>query len=432
SNGAITFVPDNAASHTVRSSGPDGTVLTIAANAVINGGSPSLTSTISSTGAGVQAILNLGTITADANSGIVINADAFTNQGTVRAASGSTLRIAAANWTSENGSLGADGGTLDIGGTVTSAGLGLPTFFRNGGTVNLIGTVTNTAATMTLNAQTGTFTLNGGVITGGTLTLTGGAQLLFANNGSNRLDGPITVNGNLDRSGSAGYLGITGGSSTGAGVQAILNLGTITADANSGIVINADQFTNEGTVRAASGSTLRIDLPGSGTTWTNDGTIAVAPGSKVEIIDNLTLSATSLVSISVQGAGAANHGVLTSTGATTISGGFTAAYVNGYVPAEGTFFDVLTATGGRTGQFTSTALPTAPPTDKTVLIYEGTRVRMLSTDLADLNLDGVTNSLDFVQFLNWFTSLDPRADTNGDGNVNSLDFILYLNWFTDG
>ncbi|MBC6953301.1 MAG: hypothetical protein DWB46_03810, partial [Leptolyngbya sp.] len=171
SNGAITFVPDNAASHTVRSSGPDGTVLTIAANAVINGGSPSLTSTISSTGAGVQAILNLGTITADANSGIVINADAFTNQGTVRAASGSTLRIAAANWTSENGSLGADGGTLDIGGTVTSAGLGLPTFFRNGGTVNLIGTVTNTAATMTLNAQTGTFTLNGGVITGGTLTL---------------------------------------------------------------------------------------------------------------------------------------------------------------------------------------------------------------------------------------------------------------------
>ncbi|GMV72699.1 MAG: hypothetical protein AMXMBFR77_25370, partial [Phycisphaerales bacterium] len=196
SNGAITFVPDNAASHTVRSSGPDGTVLTIAANAVINGGSPSLTSTISSTGAGVQAILNLGTITADANSGIVINADAFTNQGTVRAASGSTLRIAAANWTSENGSLGADGGTLDIGGTVTSAGLGLPTFFRNGGTVNLIGTVTNTAATMTLNAQTGTFTLNGGVITGGTLTLTGGAQLLFANNGSNRLDGPITVNGN--------------------------------------------------------------------------------------------------------------------------------------------------------------------------------------------------------------------------------------------
>ncbi|HRQ72960.1 MAG TPA: dockerin type I repeat-containing protein, partial [Phycisphaerales bacterium] len=144
------------------------------------------------------------------------------------------------------------------------------------------------------------------------------------------------------------------------------------------------------------------------------------------------LSATSLVSINVQGAGSANHGVLTSTGATTISGGFTAAYINGYVPAEGTFFDVLTATGGRTGEFTSAALPTSPPTDKTVLIYEGTRVRMLSTDLADLNLDGTTNSLDFVLFLNWYTSLDSRADTNGDGNINSLDFILYLNWFTDG
>ncbi|HRQ72169.1 MAG TPA: hypothetical protein PLU35_03985, partial [Phycisphaerales bacterium] len=196
SNGTITFVSDNSAQRSVRSSGPDGTVLTIAANATINGGSPSLTSSISSTGAGIQAVLNLGAITANANSGIVINADQFTNEGTVRAATGSTLRITAASWTSENGSIGADGGTLDIGGSVATVGLGLPNFFRNGGTVNVIGTITNTAATMTLNAQTGSFILSGGVIAGGTLTLTDGSQLLFTSSGNNRLNGPITVNGN--------------------------------------------------------------------------------------------------------------------------------------------------------------------------------------------------------------------------------------------
>ena len=499
SNGVITFANDNSNSHNLRVAGPDGSTLTIAANATIDGGSPSNTATITSTGVGTQALVNLGTINATTGTGIFINVEDFTNLGTVRATTG-TLRITSAAWTSENGSLGTNGGTLDIGGTVTTIGLGLPNFSRNGGTVNVIGTVNNIGDTLTLNAQTGTFTLNGGNITAGTVTLTDGSQLLFSNSGNNRLNGPITVNGNLDRTGSNGFLTVAGGltlngvltirgsdtvtfdgtqtfsngvitfandnsnshnlrvagpdgstltiaanatidggspsntatiTSTGVGTQALVNLGTINATTGTGIFINVEDFTNLGTVRATTG-TLRIDLPGSDTTWTNDGTLSAGPGAKVDVIDNLVLSATSLVSVDVQGAGAANHGVISSTGATTISGGYTAAYVGGYVPAEGTFFDVMTATGGRTGEFTSVSLPTAPPTDKTVLIYEGTRVRMLSTDLADLNLDGATNSLDFVLFLNWYTALDPRADTNGDGNINSLDFILYLNRFTDG
>ncbi|MCL4741384.1 MAG: hypothetical protein KJZ54_04195 [Phycisphaerales bacterium] len=499
SNGTITFANDNSNSHNLRVAGPDGSTLTIAANATVNGGSPSNSATIASTGTGTQALVNLGTINATTGTGIFISVEDLTNLGTVRATAG-TLRITSNAWTSENGSLGTNGGTLDIGGAVTTVALGLPNFSRVGGTVNVIGTIDNTGNTLTLNAQTGTFILNGGTITAGTVALTDGSQLLFSNSGNNRLNGPITVNGDLDRAGASGVLTIAGGltlngvltirgldtvdfsgtqtfsngtitfandnsnshnlrvagpdgstltiaanatvnggspsnsatiASTGTGTQALVNLGTINATTGTGIFISVEDLTNLGTVRATAG-TLRIDLPGSDTTWTNDGTLSAAPGAKVEVVDNLVLSATSLVGIEVQGAGAANHGVIASTGAMTISGGYTAAYVGGYVPAEGTFFDVITATGGRAGEFTSTALPTAPPTDKTVLIYEGTRVRMLSTDLADLNLDGTTNSLDFVLFLNWYTSLDPRADTNGDGNINSLDFILYLNRFTDG
>ena len=501
-NGTIDFVADNSAGHTLRVSGPDGSTLTIAANAQITGGTSSNTSFISSTGNGTQAVFNLGTINADNNAaGIQITADSFINQGTVRALTGGTLQISSAAWDSSAGSLGADGGTLNIGGTVTTAGLGLPNFFRNGGTVNLIGTVNNTATTMTLNAQTGSFTLVGGTISGGTLTMTNGSQLFFSNSGNNTLAGPITVNGDLARTGSNGFLGVTGGltlngtlliqssdtvdfggtqtfangtidfvadnsaghtlrvsgpdgstltiaanaqitggtssntsfiSSTGNGTQAVFNLGTINADNNAaGIQITADSFINQGTIGAA-GGTLMIDLLGSGTTWTNDGTIALKPGGKVVVVDNLVLSPTSVVHLFAQGAGAADYGILSATGAAALAGNFTGTYINGYVPTDGTFFDFLTTTGGRSGQFITSNLPTPPAGDKTILIYEGTRVRMLSTDLADLNLDGQTNTQDFLVYLNRWASRDPSADLNGDGMVDTRDFLVYLNLWSDG
>ncbi len=340
-----------------------------------------------------------------------------------------------------------NGGTLE-GGTWTFDGISL--LFSNSGNNRLNGPITVNGDLDRAGAS-GFLTIAGGLTLNGVLTIRGldtvdfsGTQtfsngtITFANDNSNshnlRVAGPdgstLTIAANATVNGGSPSNSATI-ASTGTGTQALVNLGTINATTGTGIFISVEDLTNLGTVRATAG-TLRIDLPGSDTTWTNDGTLSAAPGAKVEVVDNLVLSATSLVGIEVQGAGAANHGVIASTGAMTISGGYTAAYVGGYVPAEGTFFDVITATGGRAGEFTSTALPTAPPTDKTVLIYEGTRVRMLSTDLADLNLDGTTNSLDFVLFLNWYTSLDPRADTNGDGNINSLDFILYLNRFTDG
>ncbi|GIK20328.1 MAG: hypothetical protein DYG93_05280 [Leptolyngbya sp. PLA2] len=51
---------------------------------------------------------------------------------------------------------------------------------------------------------------------------------------------------------------------------------------------------------------------------------------------------------------------------------------------------------------------------------------------ADFNNDGVVNTLDFIAFLNAFTSGDQRADFNGDGVINTLDFIAFLNAFTAG
>jgi len=54
------------------------------------------------------------------------------------------------------------------------------------------------------------------------------------------------------------------------------------------------------------------------------------------------------------------------------------------------------------------------------------------TCYADFNQDGSLNTLDFIAFLNAWSSKDNSADFNDDGAVNTLDVIAYLNAFTAG
>ena len=51
---------------------------------------------------------------------------------------------------------------------------------------------------------------------------------------------------------------------------------------------------------------------------------------------------------------------------------------------------------------------------------------------ADLNGDGVVNTLDFLAFLNLWTAGNRTADWNRDGTVNTLDFLAYLNEWVAG
>jgi len=50
--------------------------------------------------------------------------------------------------------------------------------------------------------------------------------------------------------------------------------------------------------------------------------------------------------------------------------------------------------------------------------------------LADFNGDTTVNTLDFLAFLNAYTSGDPKADFNGDTVINTLDVLAFLNAFT--
>jgi Zn-dependent M28 family amino/carboxypeptidase len=50
----------------------------------------------------------------------------------------------------------------------------------------------------------------------------------------------------------------------------------------------------------------------------------------------------------------------------------------------------------------------------------------------DLNSDGTVDTLDFLVYLNLWSSQDEAADWNGDGTVNTLDFLAFLNGWSVG
>ncbi|MCC7389213.1 MAG: hypothetical protein IT431_10640 [Phycisphaerales bacterium] len=125
-------------------------------------------------------------------------------------------------------------------------------------------------------------------------------------------------------------------------------------------------------------------------------------------------------------------GRLVVSGAANISGAFSVRHP-ATRPDEGRVFDVLEAAGGLSGAFTTILLPDPPQDgDRIAVITDGAGVRVLFTDLADLNLDGTTDTQDFIAFLGLWSHRDPRADVNGDGVIDTQDFIAYLSWWADG
>jgi RHS repeat-associated protein len=123
---------------------------------------------------------------------ITIDPATFTNQGMLEATA-STLTLAGP-WSS-TGSLGVSGGgTLNLAGTFTTADVA--SFSRNGGTVNLTGTLDNTGTTLALDATTGSWNLASGALKNGTLSEAGGAELVFTPSGGT-LDG-VTADSDLD------------------------------------------------------------------------------------------------------------------------------------------------------------------------------------------------------------------------------------------
>ncbi|MBI4986093.1 MAG: hypothetical protein HZC24_12350, partial [Rhodocyclales bacterium] len=216
-------------------------------------------------------IVNAGTLIADTAGGtFTVRPGSFTNSGTL-AVDGGTLAIAPTgattpNW-SNSGTLRVDAGTLNLGGKFTTAGLG--SVVRSGGTLQLLGTLDNTGATLDIGSA-GAFGkggLNGysnGTIAGGTLQSSDATPLQF-------------YYGTLD--------GVTlGGSALSTGGQINIRNGITLAD---GVTVDMGSsswlFIGSGTQAIATTGTARLDNAGGALyAWTSGQTLQIDGGVTVQ------------------------------------------------------------------------------------------------------------------------------------------------------
>jgi RHS repeat-associated protein len=320
------------------------TTLTIGPGLTLHGKSGSIGTSIGS------AFINQGTISPDAAGGsFFLDGVGWSNQGTIQEAAGETVNFLG-SW-SNTGRISIGAGTLNLGGSFTTAGSGIfapaaaANFSRNGGTVNLIGALDNTGATLALDARTGPWNLvAGGTITGGTITTAGGNDLVGIGGGGNTLSG-VTLDGTLDvtsnyaavvvangmtlngtillgnadgsNSDSLGFSGSEALSGTGSilfGGSAFdslfvvsstttVTLGpALTLHGKSGTIgtSGGGAFINQGTIGPdVAGGSFTVD----GTGWSNQGTIQEAAGETVNFLGSW--SNTGRISI---GAGTLNLG----------------------------------------------------------------------------------------------------------------------------
>lgn len=354
---------------------PVGGTLTIAQGVTIRG-------TSGQVGEASQAVANNGTIIADVSGGtITVTGNGWSNQptGQLLAQNGGTLNLTG-SWLNF-GAISESASTVNLGGTFSVVALGAVT--RVGGNVFITGTLLNAFGSLSLDATTGVWSLNGGQIIGGVVNASAGGGLSVTGTGSMSgvtVNAPITVPGNSTltvtggmtlngsmtlastNSSQAATVNFSGSQTLAGFGQVVFGSGSsnqtlqplngsliigpgISIFAGAGTIGSASLgTTNHALVRAASsGQTLKID----GTNWSNaaDGHIEAIAGG------NLNLSGTgwtNLGAVSIQGGG-----TLTTAGTWTNVG--TMAMTSSICSFGGTFaFGVSPTRSGGTIDITGT------------------------------------------------------------------------------
>ncbi|HEX7377993.1 MAG TPA: hypothetical protein VF278_12810, partial [Pirellulales bacterium] len=359
-------------------------------------------------------LINQGTMRATNGGSLSVGGTWTNEAAGTISADASTLLLGGGNnpWNNLGTISSANGSTVNLNSTFTLANLG--NFQRSGGTVHLFGTLTNTGTTLALNAATGSWEMGtGGTIVGGDYSSADGASLVIsANSGTFNgvtLDGDLrvagknpaavikngaTLNGTIYLGDTAGHIGsllyfgsqtlggtgsvvFVGASGNGIGPQllstsltigpgitirgqsgsisgfgvgstTIINQGTIAADVAGGtITLYSADLTNQGVLSAAGGGTLNVY---NGLVLPMTGTITAGAGGTVAINGNLTLTSTSIINVELAGKTSDQFGRLTVSGATALDGTMNISLVNGYQPALGDAFKVMTY-GSEAGQF---------------------------------------------------------------------------------
>jgi len=352
---------------------------------------------------GNTSMTTAATIDSDAAGAIDVGppSGTWSNSGTLRASNG-TLRLAGA-WTNTGTLVVEPAGTLQLGGTFSSAGFG--TLDRDGGTINLTGVFDITSG-FTLSTATGNWRMVGGTIKDGTLNSADGAKIIHTSS-SGTLNN-VVMNADMDMTASSAQVnainGLTLNGVATLGTNAALYFpvsGEVALDGTgdvlmqhsnsyifnyanthlmigSGILIHGTagnvggnqgntMMTNAGTIDSDGGGTIDVGPPSG--TWTNTGTldasagniaakgvwsnagdIHVGAGRALSNSGAFTQTAAGELALDVAGTAAASYGKVTVTGAANLAGTLTITLTNGFVPALGNTFAIMTFASS-TGSF---------------------------------------------------------------------------------
>ncbi|MBV9122946.1 MAG: hypothetical protein JO112_06300, partial [Planctomycetes bacterium] len=354
------------------------TTLTIASGITVHGQSGYIGYSPNFGGPTSVAIINQGTIQADAAHGIVtIYGMGNKNTGTLKAIGGGTLSLQGTF--TNTGTVTIDPtGTLSLngtlsGGTITpQAGAQIYGSTLDGVTVNGDFQVVGNNALAIQNGLTlnGALTLGGNTGFGyltfqGTQTLGGAGTVIFTSDSRNALwlttaNTALTIASGITVHGQSGYIGYDpnyGGSTS----VSVINQGTIQADvsgANIFVYGSGGPFTNSGTVKASLGT---INIYTGTFSTVNTGTLAVGPTGTLSISGPFTQSSTGNFNVVLGGSTTGLYGQAAVSGPATLDGTLNVSEANNFSPGTGNNFTILTYTSA-TGQFANYTGLTLPGT----------------------------------------------------------------------
>ncbi len=346
---------------------------------------------------------------------------ANTNGAELRADDGSAINVSAAF--SSNGTIVVVGPNSQIlGGTIS-----------NMGTIRGQGRVSNVVINSgTVRAEGGTLTLaalgsSNGV--GARIESATGTQVIFSrglttNSGQIVLTGGAFDNNNFALA-NAGSIDGTGSLRIGG----LVNTGSINA---SGSLDVFGPVTNSGVVNVQPGATARFFGPVSGPgNYTGPGTTSFqnsfSPGASAAQVNfggDLVFGGGASLAIEIGGASPGTQfDRLNVVGTATLAGALNISLLNGFTPTLGSSFQIIAATGGIVGTFSSTSFPAIGGGRGWNVVYStgGVSLQVVSISVpGDYNNNGVVDAADYVL---WRNGGPLQNEVATPGSVTQQDYV---------